>query len=64
MKKFKKNLSEVLNTFENIMLHFPQYFQKNDTSKASKGVIMEKRINTFFNVQIDSSFWFNTLNLG
>ena len=52
MKKFKKNLSKVLNTFENIMengafapkeqmLHFQYYFQICDISKASKEVIME-----------------------
>ena len=51
LKKFNKNLSEVLNTFENMengafaskeqMLHFPQYFQKHDISKAPKGAIME-----------------------
>ena len=47
-KIFKKNLSQVLNTFENIMdngafalleqmLHFPN-FQIRDMSKTSKGV--------------------------
>ena len=47
MKKLKKNLRKVLNTFENIMengafalleqmLHFPKYFQIHDNSKASK----------------------------
>ena len=52
LKKFNKNLSEVFNTFENIMengafgpkeqmLHFPYYFQIHDISKASKGAIME-----------------------
>ena len=52
LKKFKKNLSKNVNTFENIMengrfatkeqiLHFPSYFQIYDISKASKGVIME-----------------------
>ena len=51
LKKIKKNLSEVLNTFENIMendpfapmeqfLDFP-YFQTHGISKASKGAIME-----------------------
>ena len=50
-KKFKKNLSKVLNTFENIMengafapkgqmLHSPWYFQIHDISKASKGIIL------------------------
>ena len=46
MKKFKKNLSKVLNTFENFMDNgafanapFSIYFQIHDISKASKGVI-------------------------
>ena len=49
LKKFNKNLSEVLNTFESIMengafapkeqmLHFPIYFQIHDISKGSKGI--------------------------
>ena len=48
----KKNLSKVLNTFEDIMenrafapmeqmLNIPQYFQIHSISKASKGAIME-----------------------
>ena len=52
MKIFKKNLSKVLNTFENIMkngvfapleqmIHFPKYFQIHDISKVAKGIIME-----------------------
>ena len=45
-KTIQKNLSQVLNTFENIMENgafapkFP-YFQIYSISKASKGVIME-----------------------
>ena len=53
LKKFNKNLSEVLNTFENIMengafapkeqmLHFPQYFQIHGISKVSKVLLCSK----------------------
>ena len=52
LEKLKKKFSKVLNTFQNIMengafaqkeqmLHFPEYFQIHDTSKVSKGNIME-----------------------
>ena len=51
LEKFNKNLIEDLSTFENIMengafapkeqmLNFPYYFQIDDISKASKGVIL------------------------
>ena len=51
-KKIKKNISNVFNTYENIMengafapkeqmLYLPYYLEIHDISKASKGVIME-----------------------
>ena len=52
LKKIKKNLRKVLNSFESIMengafahkmqmLHFIYYFQICCISKASKGVVMK-----------------------